>query len=304
MEVLRTPDSAFADVPDFAYEPNYTTITAHDGTPLRLHHVDAGPLDAHETILCLHGEPSWGFLYRTMIPEFVAAGHRVVVPDLVGFGRSDKPTRMTDHTYERHVDWMCQWLLANNFHGVTLVGQDWGGLIGLRVALALPQRFSRIVVANTGLPTGDPAPGEAFLKWREFSQKVDPFPTSSIIQGGCTTKPLAPAVLAAYDAPFPSEEFKAGPKIMPSLVPASLDDPSSKPNRDAWESLRRWTKPLVTLFSDGDPVTKNGEWIFRREVPGAAGMPHATIEGGGHFLQEDRGPQLAAAINAFVSRTY
>jgi len=304
MDVLRTPESAFAALPNWPYEPVYTDVTAHDGTTLRVHHVDVGPSDASETILCMHGEPTWAYLYRTMIPVFVAAGHRVIAPDLVGFGRSDKPTKMTDHTYERHVDWMSQWLLANNLHNLTLVCQDWGGLIGLRVAMALPQRFARIVVANTGLPTGDPEPNEAFLKWREFSQKADPFPTSVIVQGGCTSKPLAPGVMAAYDAPFPSEEYKAGPKIMPSLVPASLNDPSSKPNREAWEALRSWTKPLVTMFGDSDPVTRNGEWIFRKSVPGAAGMPHQTIEGGGHFLQEDRGPEFASAVNAFVAKTH
>jgi haloalkane dehalogenase len=299
---LRTPDESFSNLPDWPYEPVYTDVTAHDGTTLRIHHVDTGPDDATETVLCMHGEPTWSFLYRKMIPVLAGAGHRVVAPDLVGFGRSDKPTELSDYTYERHVDWMSQWLVKNNLRNITLVCQDWGSLIGLRLATAFPQRFSRIVLANGGLPTGDPPPNEAFLKWREFSQTVPVFTTAKIIEGGCVSKPLAPEVLAAYDAPYPAEEYKAGARIFPTLVPAGLDDPSSRPNRDAWEVLRAWTKPFVTMFSDSDPVTKNGEWAFRRAIPGCEGMPHTTIVGGGHFLQEDKGVEFATAINSFIAR--
>lgn len=302
MKVLRTPDESFSNLPDWPYEPVYTDVTAHDGTTLRIHHVDTGPDDATETVLCMHGEPTWSFLYRKMIPVLADAGHRVVAPDLVGFGRSDKPTELSDYTYERHVDWMSQWLVKNNLRNITLVCQDWGSLIGLRLATAFPQRFSRIVLANGGLPTGDPPPNEAFLKWREFSQTVPVFTTAKIIEGGCVSKPLAPEVLAAYDAPYPAEEYKAGARIFPTLVPAGLDDPSSRPNRDAWEVLRAWTKPFVTMFSDSDPVTKNGEWAFRRAIPGCEGMPHTTIVGGGHFLQEDKGVEFATAINSFIAR--
>ena len=302
MKVLRTPDESFQNIPDWPYEPVYTDVTAHDGTTLRIHHVDTGPDDATETVLCMHGEPTWSFLYRKMIPVLAGAGHRVVAPDLVGFGRSDKPTELSDYTYERHVDWMSQWLVKNNLRNITLVCQDWGSLIGLRLATAFPQRFSRIVLANGGLPTGDPPPNEAFVKWREFSQTVPVFTTAKIIEGGCVSKPLAPEVLAAYDAPYPAEEYKAGARIFPTLVPAGLDDPSSRPNRDAWEVLRAWTKPFVTMFSDSDPVTKNGEWAFRRAIPGCEGMPHTTIVGGGHFLQEDRGVEFATAINSFIAR--
>lgn len=302
MKVLRTPDSCFVGLPDWPYEPNYTDVTAHDGTTLRVHHVDTGPDDARETVLCMHGEPTWSFLYRKMIPVLAGAGNRVVAPDLIGFGRSDKPTELTDYTYERHVDWMSQWLVKNNLRNLTLVCQDWGSLVGLRLATAFPQRFSRIVLANGGLPTGDPPPNEAFLKWREFSQTVPVFTTARIIEGGCASKPLSPEVLAAYDAPYPTEEHKAGARIFPTLVPASLDDPSSLPNRRAWEILGEWTKPFVTMFGDSDPVTKNGEWAFRKNVPGCAGMPHTTIAGGGHFIQEDKGPELATAINAFIAR--
>ncbi|NDE60354.1 MAG: alpha/beta fold hydrolase, partial [Acidimicrobiia bacterium] len=268
MDVLRTPDSAFAAVPDFDFPVMYTNITADDGTSMRVAHVDAGDKNAPNTILCMHGEPSWSFLYRTMIPVLTAAGHRVVAPDLIGFGRSDKPTQTTDYTYERHVDWMSQWLVANDLRSLTLVCQDWGSLIGLRLVTAFPDRFDRVVLGNGGLPTGDPEPNAAFKAWREFSQKTPVFETSKIIQGGCTTKPLAPEVLAAYDAPYPDESYKAGARIFPTLVPASLDYPSSKENLAAWEILKKWTKPFHCAFSDSDPVTKNGEWTFRKQIPG------------------------------------
>lgn len=302
MQVLRTPDSCFADLVEWPYEPVYTDVTSSDGTMIRVAHADAGPSDAAETILCMHGEPTWSYLYRKMIPVFTAAGHRVIAPDLVGFGRSDKPTELHDYTYERHVDWMSQWLVKNNFRNLTLVCQDWGSLIGLRLATAFPQRFARIVLANGGLPTGDPPPNEAFLNWRKFSQTVPVFTTSKIIEGGCVSKPLAPEVLAAYDAPYPEERFKAGARIFPTLVPAGLDDPSRPANLHAWDQLATWTKPFVCMFSDGDPVTRNGEWAFRRTVPGCEGMPHTTIVGGGHFLQEDKGPELAREIVNFVAR--
>lgn len=306
MEILRTPDERFAALRDWPYEPHYTDVAidpedASAGS-LRIHHVDEGHATTGETILCLHGEPSWGYLYRTMIPVFVAAGHRVVVPDLVGFGRSDKPTSTADYTYERHVFWMTRWLESNDLTGLTLVCQDWGGLIGLRLATARPERFARIVVANTGLPTGDPPPNEAFLAWRTFSQTVKEFAVARIIEGGCTSKPLPPEVLAAYDAPFPDDRYKAGARIFPSLVPASLDDPSSAANLAAWDVLRRWDKPFICAFSDQDPISRNGEWAFRKAVPGAETSPHTTIVGGGHFLQEDRGVELAIFINGALAR--
>ena len=302
MKVLRTPDDRFRNLPDFDHEPVYTDVEAADGTTLRVAHVEVGPSDAAETILCMHGEPTWSFLYRRMIPVLAAAGHRVIAPDLIGFGRSDKPASTSDYSYEAHVDWMSQWLLKNNLHGLTLVCQDWGSLIGLRLATALPQRFSRIVLGNGGLPTGDPPPNEAFMAWRDFSQNTPVLKVGSIVQGGCTTKPLPSEVISAYDAPYPDEEFKAGARIFPTLVPASLDAPSSAENRAAWDALATWTKPFVCMFSDQDPVTRNGEWAFRKHVPGCEGMPHTTIEGAGHFLQEDRGPEFAAAIVDFVAR--
>lgn len=302
MDILRTPDERFTGLKDWPYEPHYTNVDAGDGSTLRLHHVDerSTPFSG-ETVLCMHGEPSWGYLYRRMIPVLVSAGHRVVVPDLVGFGRSDKPALTSDYTYERHVQWMSQWLVSNELTGLTLVCQDWGGLIGLRLATAFPDLFARIVIANTGLPTGDPPPNEAFLAWREFSQTTPVFATSSIIQGGCTTKPLAPEVLAAYDAPYPDQTYTSGARIFPTLVPASLEDPSSAANIAAWKVLSTWTKPFSCAFSDRDPVSRNGEWAFRKTVPGAQTSIHTTIEGAGHFLQEDRGPELAAFVNSVIA---
>jgi haloalkane dehalogenase len=302
MDVLRTPDDCFENLPEWGYEPVYTDVGSTLGTTVRVHHVDVSGADpSGETVLCIHGEPTWGYLYRKMIPVFTAQGHRVIVPDLVGFGRSDKPALTSDYTYERHVAWMSEWLVANDFTNLTLVCQDWGGLVGLRLATAHPDRFSRIVVANTGLPTGDRPPNEAFLAWRHFSQTTPEFMTSAIIQGGCASKPLPPDVLAAYDAPYPDESYKAGARIFPTLVPASLDDPSSAANIAAWSVLESWTKPFSCAFSDKDPVTRNGEWIFRRTVPGAETSLHTTIEGAAHFLQEDKGPELATFVNEVIA---
>jgi haloalkane dehalogenase len=250
----------------------------------------------------MHGEPSWSYLYRKMIPVLVAAGHRVIAPDLIGFGRSDKPTQMSDYTYERHVDWMCQWLTQHDdCQNMTFFGQDWGGLVGLRVVTALPNRFSRIVVANTGLPTGDNPPAEAFLKWQHYSQTSPNWHIGKMVEAACATKPLDPAVVAAYDAPFPSDEYTAGSRIFPSLVPTNPTDPTAEANRAAWEVLKTWTKPLVTMFSDLDPVTAGGFKPFQKLVPGAQNQPHITIKGAGHFLQEDKGDQIAHLMNEFMA---
>ena len=251
----------------------------------------------------MHGEPSWSFLYRRMIPVLVDAGLRCVAPDLVGFGRSDKPAERSDYSYARHVEWMRSALLDQlDLHDVTLVGQDWGGLVGLRVAAENPDRFARIVVANTGLPTGDRAPTDAFLAWQRFSQEAEDFPVGGIVNGGCTTK-LAPEVIAAYDAPFPDDSYKAGARVFPILVPTSPDDPAAAANRAAWDVLEGWDKPLLTAFSDGDPITRGGARPFEKVVPGARGRPHATVAGAGHFLQEDKGPDLARVVADFVEAT-
>ena len=302
MDILRTPDERFVDLPDFAYAAHYVEVPDGDGGRLRVHHLDEGPPDG-EVVLLMHGEPSWCFLYRHMIPVLVDAGLRCIAPDLVGFGRSDKPTDRSDYTYARHVEWMRAAVLDRlDLRDITLVGQDWGGLVGLRVAAESPERFARIVVANTGLPTGDRAPTDAFLSWQRFSQEAEDFPVGGIVNGGCTTD-LSPEVIAAYDAPFPDDTYKAGARSFPTLVPTSPDDPAADANRAAWEVLGRWDKPLLTAFSDADPITQGGARPFEKLVPGAQGRPHATIAGAGHFLQEDRGPELARVIVELVAAT-
>jgi len=306
MEALRTPDDRFVNLPGWPYAPQYTTIASGvsgDSTTLRIAHIDEGPRDSAATVLCMHGEPSWSYLYRKMIPVFVAAGHRVVAPDLIGFGRSDKPVERSDYTYERHVAWMSDWLTSNDLSRLTLVCQDWGGLIGLRLVAAFPERFDRVVVANTFLPVGDRPPSDAFMAWRNYSQTVPEFKVGRIVEGGCARRPLAPEVVAAYDAPFPDDRFKAGARVFPTLVPISTDDPSSKANITAWQVLERFDKPVLTAFSDADPVTKGGDRGFQQRVPGTSGQPHTTIVNAGHFLQEDAGEELAHVVNDFVART-
>ena len=301
MDVLRTPDDRFEELPDFPFAPHYVEVDDGADATLRMHYLDEG--DPHaQPVLLLHGEPSWSFLYRKMVPVLVDAGLRAVAIDLVGFGRSDKPTRRSDHTYQRHVDWTRSAVEAIGLESITLVGQDWGGLIGLRLVIDDLDRYHRVVTANTFLPTGDQDPGEAFRAWRDFSQQVETFPVGRIVNGGCSTE-LTSDVVAAYDAPFPDETYKEGARQFPLLVPASPDDPATEPNRRAWEVLKRLEKPFLTAFSDGDPITAGGDAVFQAEVPGAAGQPHTTIEGGGHFLQEDRGEQLARVVADFVNTT-
>lgn len=294
MKSLRTPDERFADLPGYPFDPYYAEIDDGDGASLRVHWVDEGPRDG-EVVLLLHGEPTWSYLYRTMIPVLTAAGLRAVAPDLVGFGRSDKPASRTDYTYQRHVDWLTATIDANGIDGITLVCQDWGGLLGLRLVANQPERFARVVAANTFLPTGDGRPSEAFLAWQTFSQEVEEMPIGGIVKGGCATKP-PPEVLAAYDAPFPDESYKEGARQFPLLVPTSPDDPAAPANRAAWEVLATFTKPFLTAFSDGDPVTRGNDVPLQQRIPGAAGQPHTTIAGGGHFLQEDRGEELAEVV--------
>jgi haloalkane dehalogenase len=237
-----------------------------------------------------------------MIPRIAAAGNRVVAPDLVGFGRSDKPAAREDYTYQRHVDWVAAVLAGLDLRGVTLVCQDWGGLIGLRLVAEHPERFARVVAANTFLPTGDGKPGDAFLAWQKFSQEVPQLPVGRIVSGGCLST-LSPAVVAAYDAPFPDESYKAGARQFPLLVPIRPDDPASAPNRAAWSALEKWKKPFLTAFSDSDPVTAGGDRVLQARIPGAQGQPHTTIAGAGHFLQEDRGEELARVVVDFIART-
>jgi haloalkane dehalogenase len=298
MNALRTPDDAFAGLADFPFAPHYVEL--RDG--LRVHYVDEGPADA-APVLLLHGEPTWSYLYRKVIPVLVAAGHRVVAPDLVGFGRSDKPSDPADYSYQREVDWMSEALFEHlDLRAVTFFGQDWGGLVGLRLVAAEPDRFDRVVVANTGLPTGDRPPNDAFLAWQRFAATAPTLDIGRIIAGGCAAG-LSEEAVAAYDAPFPDDTYKAGARTLPSLVPTSPDDPAHAANTAAWEVLRTFDRPFLCAFGDADPITKGGERQFIGHVPGTAGQPHAPIEGGGHFLQEDKGEELARRIADFIAAT-
>lgn len=298
MQALRTPDERFANLPDYPFQPNYIEVDDTEGGTLRLHYVDEGAKGA-PVVLMLHGEPTWSYLYRKMIPIVVKAGYRVIAPDLIGFGRSDKPSLRTDYTYQRHVDWIRALLTQLELKEITLVCQDWGGLIGLRLVAEQPEQFARVVAANTMLPTGDFPLGETFFKWQKLSQDIPVFATANIIQGGCTIA-MQPDVLAAYDAPFPDETYKEGARQFPMLVPATPDDPATPANRKAWESLMRFKKPFLTAFSDKDPITAAGAPVLRKLIPGCEGQAHTTIENGGHFLQEDQGEKLAEVVVAFI----
>ncbi len=297
MDILRTPDERFASLADYPFAPRYTNITADDGTPLRIHHVDEGPRDG-ALVLCMHGEPSWSYLYRHMISGLTALSRRVVAPDLVGFGKSDKPTELTDYTYERHVDWMSQWLTTNDLTNITAFFQDWGGLIGLRLVARFPERFARVVIGNTGLPVGT-GMSEAFEQWRIFSQTTRDLPIGTILNGG-STRTLSAEEIAAYDAPYPDASYKAGACQFPTLVPVTPEHASVAENKAAWQVLETFDKPFLTAFSDLDQVTKGGEQVFQQRIPGAKNQPHTTIHGGGHFLQEDASPELVALIHSFI----
>ena len=293
MKILSTPEEMFENLPDFPFEPHFIDI---DG--INIHYLDEGPRGT-ECILLMHGEPSWCFLYRHMIPILTKAGYRTLTPDLVGFGRSDKPTEKKDHTYRNHVDWITKWAKILDLQKITLFCQDWGSLIGLRVAIENQERFSRIILSNGGLPTGEQRMTEAFSNWREFSRTATKFHVGRIIQGATTTK-LSRDIINAYNAPFPDETFKAGARILPSLVPISKDDPEHQPNKKAIEQFGKWEKPFLTAFSDGDPITRGGDRFWQENVPGAQGQEHTTIKNAGHFVQEDKGPELAHLIIEFI----
>ena len=284
-DFLRTPDDCFKGLPEFDYPPHYTVVGG-----LRMAHLDEGPRDA-PIVLLMHGEPTWSFLYRKMIPGLVAAGLRVVAPDLVGFGRSDKPTRPGDYSYANHVRWMNAWLAANDLRRITLFCQDWGSLIGLRMVVDAPERFDRIVLANGGLPTGTSEIPFAFKIWRAFARFSPWFPIGRIVKAGCA-QGLTPQEVAAYDAPFPTRRHRIAARLFPGFVPTRPDDPERENNERAWEFFKRWNKPFLTLFSNRDPVTRGGHRIWQQLVPGAQDQPHAVTRGAGHFLQEDKGAEV------------
>ncbi len=297
MKALRTPDEQFAKLPDFPFEPHYVEIEGG----LRAHYLDEGPVDA-APVLLFHGEPSWSFLYRKMIPPLAAAGLRVIAPDLVGFGRSDKPAEIADHSYARHVEWTRALAFDVLYlRRVTLVGQDWGGLIGLRLVAEHPDRFARVVAANTGLPTGDQDMPEIWHRFREAMQNAPAIDIARFVASGCV-RPLAYDVLAAYDAPFPDESFKAAARAMPGLVPYRPDDPASDANRTAWAALAASPTPALIAFSDRDPITGAMGPIMRKLLPGTRGLNHPTIRNAGHFLQEDAGDELGRVVADFMQR--
>ena len=295
MQVVRTPDERFEALPDFPFAPHYVEIDDGEGGRLRVHYVDEGPRDGH-TVLLLHGEPSWCFLYRHIIPQLVDGGCRVIAPDLVGFGKSDKPTEKSDYTYNRHVNWMQAAITDHlDISDATFFGQDWGGLIGLRLVAENASRFARVVISNTGLPTGDHPLTEAFMAWQHYSKTSPDFEIGRLINAATVRELLADEV-AAYDAPFPDDSYKAGARIFPSLVPTAPDDPTASANRAAWEIFDRWEKPFLCCFSDRDPVTRGGDGAFLSRVPGTAGQPHETIENAHHFVQEDSPNDVARII--------
>jgi len=295
METLRTAEERFDALADWPFAPSYVEVSDPDGGTLRLHLVDEGD-PAGRAVVLLHGEPTWSYLYRHVIPPLVDAGLRVVAPDLVGFGRSDKPAAQEDHTYARHVAWTGEALFDRlGISDAVLFCQDWGGLIGLRLVAEHPERFGGVIASNTGLPTGDEGATEAFRSWQQAATTMRSFPTGRIVDGG-SLRSLSDAEIAAYDAPFPDDAFQAGARALPKLVPTSPDDPAAAANRAAWASLAEFERPFVTAFADQDPITRGGDLPMRERIPGAAGQPHRTIEGAGHFVQEDAPEAIAEVI--------
>ena len=296
MTILETPSDCFENLPGYPFSPNFKEV----GKGIRMHYVDEGAPDAPVALL-LHGEPSWSYLYRKMIPILVDAGYRAIAPDLIGFGKSSKPSETSDYTYQTHLEWLGSLIEQLDLQHIHLFCQDWGGLLGLRLALQMEERFDSITASNTGLPTGKVQMPEAFKQWRIFSQQVPVFPTGKIIDGGTATE-LSAEVIAAYDAPYPDERFKAGARIFPALVPVEETEAEAVNNQKAWMKFSQWQKPVLTLFGDSDPVTKGGEAFFQKVIPGCKGQPHEIIPQGGHFIQEDQGELLAEKMVAFIKR--
>jgi haloalkane dehalogenase len=302
MRALRTPDERFAGLSGFPFAPRYCEIDDGDGGRLRVHYVDKGAASAPVAVL-MHGEPTWSYLWRRVIPVLVNAGLRVIAPDLVGFGRSDKPTEIGDYTYARHVEWMRATLFDHlELRGISLVCHDWGGLIGLRLVAEHPDRFARVVATNTGLPDGEHRLPDAWWRFRDFVVRTEDLPISMLVAGGSRTE-LSPETLAAYDAPFPGPEYKAGAKAFPDLIPQSADNPATPDQQRAWASLSTFDKPFLMAFSDSDPITAGADRVMHPRIPGAGAYEPVSIPGGGHFVQEDAGPELARVIVDFIGQT-
>jgi haloalkane dehalogenase len=298
MDAVRTPEERFASLADFPYEPRFVTLA--DG--LRVAYVEAGPADG-PTVVLVHGEPTWSYLYRTMLPVLADAGLRALAPDLVGFGRSDKPTERSAYSYAGHVGWLREALFdVLDLREVTYLGQDWGGLLGLRLVAEHPDRFARVVMSNTGLPTRDVRMPEVWWRFREAVETAPRLDVGRLVAAGCR-RGLSDQARAGYDAPFPDDRYLAGARAFPGLVPNSPDDPAAPAQRAAWEFLARFDRPFLCAFSDGDPITAGGDRWMRERIPGARGLEHVVIRDAGHFLQEDAGPELAEAVIRFVRAT-
>ncbi len=293
MQVLRTPDSRFENLEGYPFVGNYLDVTASDTQPLRMHFLDEGPIDGPPIVL-LHGEPTWSYLYRTMIPALADAGNRVLAPDLIGFGRSDKPGRIEDYTYLRHVEWVTSWFERLKLRDVTLFVQDWGSLIGLRIATERSDRIARLVVANGFLPAAHRPPNPAFVAWRAFARYSPVLPAGALVAAG-TVRRVPPKVRAGYDAPFPDKRYQAGARAFPQLVPTSPHDPAVPANRAAWQALGQWETPFLAIFGQRDPILGRADRPLINHIPGAVGQPHARINAS-HFIQEDSGPELADRV--------
>ena len=307
--VLRTPDACFANLPDYPFAPHYAEIADARFGSLRMHFVDEGPREA-PVALMLHGEPTWSFLYRKMIPLVAAAGYRAIAPDMIGFGRSDKPTSRADYTYQGFVDQLKAFILGQDLRRITLVCQDWGGPIGLRVLSELTGRFDAVLATNTLIPNFEPPPrgvagwpGKQIEDWAALCRTSDDLPISEIVSGVGVDR-LSDAVRAAYDAPFPDASYKAGTLQITCCIPIEETMPGIAENRKAWEVIEKFDRPFLTAFSDRDPSTKGWEAIFRNRVPGAKGQPHVEIEGAGHFVQEEQGPELARVLVGLINGIY